>query len=204
MRIGWPPPLFGAAWRGRLAAEHDVVQPLPRPDRRRGRGRRVGAPPAKVTAERLGIPVAQPARLDESVELVPGDSQVDIVARGVRTGASLAKPARPLGGGRYPVITRSFSLDHTTDDDAEIARVAIQLLSRAPKREKIRLAGVQVHNLERSDPAQIGLFDSPVAADSRNSRLNRALDDLAERFGEDAVTRGLAHADRAAPTHRIK
>jgi DNA polymerase IV len=121
-----------------------------------------------------------------------------------RTVTLKLKLARRLGGGRYPVITRSFSLDHTTDDDAEIARVAIQLLSRAPKREKIRLAGVQVHNLERSDPAQLGLFDSPVAADSRNSRLNRALDDLAERFGEDAVTRGLAHADRAAPTHRIK
>jgi hypothetical protein len=36
------------------------------------------------------------------------------------------------------------------------------------------------------------------------SRQNRALDSVAKRFGEEAVTRGFAHADRAAPTPRIK
>lgn len=60
---------FGAEVLERLAAEHDVVQLLTRPDKPRGRGRRVAPPPAKEAAERLGIPVAQPARLDESVEL---------------------------------------------------------------------------------------------------------------------------------------
>lgn len=60
---------FGADVLERLAAEHEVVQLLTRPDRPRGRGRKLGAPPAKEAAERLGIPVAQPARLDESVEL---------------------------------------------------------------------------------------------------------------------------------------
>ena len=60
---------FGADVLERLAAGHEVVQLLTRPDRPRGRGRKVGAPPAKEVAERLGIPVAQPARLDESVEL---------------------------------------------------------------------------------------------------------------------------------------
>jgi methionyl-tRNA formyltransferase len=60
---------FGADVLERLAAEHDVVQLLTRPDKPRGRGRRVTSPPAKKVAERLGIPVAQPARLDESVEL---------------------------------------------------------------------------------------------------------------------------------------
>ena len=60
---------FGADVLERLAAEHDVVRLLTRPDKARGRGRRVAAPPAKEAAERLGIRVAQPARLDESVEL---------------------------------------------------------------------------------------------------------------------------------------
>jgi methionyl-tRNA formyltransferase len=60
---------FGADVLERLGAEHDVVQLLTRPDKPRGRGRRVGAPPAKETAERLGIPVAQPVRLDTSAEL---------------------------------------------------------------------------------------------------------------------------------------
>jgi methionyl-tRNA formyltransferase len=60
---------FGADVLERLAAEHDVVQLLTRPDKPAGRGRRVAAPPAKQTADRLGIPVSQPARLDETVEL---------------------------------------------------------------------------------------------------------------------------------------
>ena len=63
---------FGADVLERLAAEHDVVELLTRPDKPRGRGRKVAAPPAKDAAERLGIRVAQPARLDESVELAAG------------------------------------------------------------------------------------------------------------------------------------
>jgi methionyl-tRNA formyltransferase len=58
---------FGADVFERLAAEHHVVQLLTRPDKPRGRGRKLGAPPAKEAAERLGIPVEQPARLDASV-----------------------------------------------------------------------------------------------------------------------------------------
>jgi methionyl-tRNA formyltransferase len=60
---------FGADLLERLTAEHDVVRLLTRPDKPRGRGRRVGATAAKDVAERLGIPVTQPPRLDESVEL---------------------------------------------------------------------------------------------------------------------------------------
>jgi methionyl-tRNA formyltransferase len=60
---------FGADVLERLAAEHKVVQLLTRPDAPSGRGRRIASPPAKEVAERLRIPVAQPARLDEHVEL---------------------------------------------------------------------------------------------------------------------------------------
>jgi len=60
---------FGADVLVRLAAEHDVVQVLTRPDRPRGRGRRLAPPPAKQAAEAHGIAVVQPTRLDESVEL---------------------------------------------------------------------------------------------------------------------------------------
>lgn len=72
---------FGADVLERLAAEHDVVRLLTRPDQPRGRGRRVGATPAKETAERLGIPVEEPARLDESVEL--GADTVVVCAYGL-------------------------------------------------------------------------------------------------------------------------
>ncbi len=122
-----------------------------------------------------------------------------------RTVTLKLKLARPLGGGRYPMLTRSFTLAHPTDDGAEITRVAMRLLAQARLRERIRLAGIQMHNLVRADRDQLGLFDAPAAAaDTRRARLNRALDKVATRFGDEAVTRGLARAERIAPTHRIK
>lgn len=67
---------LGAAVLEGLAERHDVELLLTRPDRPRGRGRKVGAPPAKEVAERLGIPVEQPERL----EAYRGDARVVVVA----------------------------------------------------------------------------------------------------------------------------
>lgn len=48
---------FGADVLERLAARHEVVQLLTRPDARQGRGRRLAPSAAKISALRLGIPV---------------------------------------------------------------------------------------------------------------------------------------------------
>jgi DNA polymerase IV len=121
-----------------------------------------------------------------------------------RTVTLKLKLARPLGGGRYPLVSRSSSLDDATDDSAAIAKIAISLIARVTAREKVRLAGIQVHNLERADSSQMGLFDSPAGGVAKSARLNRALDAVARRFGDEAVTRGLTHAERAAPSRRVK
>jgi methionyl-tRNA formyltransferase len=60
---------LGADVLERLCARHDVAFLITRPDRPQGRGRRIGAPPAKEVAERLGIDVRQPERLDETTDL---------------------------------------------------------------------------------------------------------------------------------------
>jgi methionyl-tRNA formyltransferase len=57
---------FGADVLERLAERHDVAFLLTRPDRPAGRGRKTTAPPAKLVAERLGIPVLQPDRPAEA------------------------------------------------------------------------------------------------------------------------------------------
>jgi methionyl-tRNA formyltransferase len=67
---------LGAAVLEGLAGRHDVELLVTRPDRPRGRGRKVGAPPAKEVAERLGIRVEQPERLDA----FPGEAPVVVVA----------------------------------------------------------------------------------------------------------------------------
>jgi methionyl-tRNA formyltransferase len=66
---------YGADVLERLAAAHDVELLLTRPDKPRGRGRSVQPTAAKAVAEHLGIRVAQPARLDDSIEL-PTDTVV--------------------------------------------------------------------------------------------------------------------------------
>ncbi|HTS73502.1 MAG TPA: methionyl-tRNA formyltransferase [Gaiellaceae bacterium] len=65
---------LGADVLERLASHHDISYLLTRPDRPRGRGRQVGPPPAKETAERLGIEVRQPERLGPDF-----DPEVDTV-----------------------------------------------------------------------------------------------------------------------------
>jgi DNA polymerase-4 len=127
-----------------------------------------------------------------------------------RTVVLKLKLARPLGEGRYPLLTRSVTLAHPSDDGSAITNAAIELLARVPIRDRIRLAGVQVHNLERdgtesnATETQLGLFDGSGATAARRARLNRALDAVTARFGDDAITRGFAHAERTAPTRRIK
>jgi methionyl-tRNA formyltransferase len=66
---------FGADVLERLAREHEVALLLTRPDKPAGRGRKVKPGPAKVVAERLGIPVAEPAKLDGAVE-IPAETVV--------------------------------------------------------------------------------------------------------------------------------
>jgi methionyl-tRNA formyltransferase len=58
---------FGADVLEQLASRHEVVAVLTRPDAPRGRGRRVAAPAAKLVADKLQIPVLQPARLTSDV-----------------------------------------------------------------------------------------------------------------------------------------
>lgn len=67
---------LGAVVLEGLAERHEVELLLTRPDRPRGRGRRIGASPAKEAAERLGIPVEQPERLAS----FPGNAPVVVVA----------------------------------------------------------------------------------------------------------------------------
>jgi methionyl-tRNA formyltransferase len=60
---------FGADVLERLAARHEIACVLTRPDARAGRGRKLRPPPAKAVAERLGLPVVQPQRLEAGLEL---------------------------------------------------------------------------------------------------------------------------------------
>jgi len=84
--------LLGADVLEGLAAKHEIAFLLTRPDRPRGRGRQLGAPPAKEVAERLAIPVRQDERLDETFSF-DGVDTIVVVAYGALIPSSLLDQA---------------------------------------------------------------------------------------------------------------
>jgi methionyl-tRNA formyltransferase len=83
---------LGADVLERLAASRDIEFLLTRPDRPRGRGRKVGAPPAKETANSLGVEVRQPELLDDPSSIEGADTIV-VVAYGALIPESLLERA---------------------------------------------------------------------------------------------------------------
>jgi methionyl-tRNA formyltransferase len=71
---------LGADVLERLAERHEISALLTRPDARAGRGRKLAPPAAKVSAERLGIPILQPERPEPGIDL--GAPTVVVVAYG--------------------------------------------------------------------------------------------------------------------------
>lgn len=59
---------------------HDVCLVVTQPDKAKGRGKKMQAPPVKITAEAAGIPVFQPQRVrtDESIEVL-ASYQADVI-----------------------------------------------------------------------------------------------------------------------------
>jgi methionyl-tRNA formyltransferase len=60
---------FGADVLERLASAHEVTRVLTRPDAPAGRGRKLAPSAAKTAAQRLGIPMLEPERLEPGLDL---------------------------------------------------------------------------------------------------------------------------------------
>jgi DNA polymerase-4 len=104
----------------------------------------------------------------------------------------------------HPLRTRRLTLAEASDDGAAIARAGRALLARAAPDGPVRLLGVGVTNLVSERTGQLGLLPA-LEPELRRGRLNRALDEIAERFGPQALVRGdAAAAERAGPAFQIK
>jgi len=94
----------------------------------------------------------------------------------------------------FALVTRRVTLPRATDDDREIYEAAVALLARVDAERPIRLAGVSVSGFAgEGERSQLDLFGAPAPAEppdaAKRRALNAALDALAERFGDRAVTR---------------
>ena len=88
----------------------------------------------------------------------------------------------------FTTLTRQMTLQVATQDDVVIVREAIRLFeANWTKNKPVRLIGVGVSNLEDSIQ-QLSLWESDH--DKKSRQLQSTLDDLKQKFGDNAVKRG--------------
>ena len=150
--------------------------------------------------------VADPRELERAIrahaEAVARRLRKDgLVARGV--GLKL-KLARPLGQGRFPLLSRSCTLVEATNDGAELASAGRRLLQRAALAEPVRLVGLAAERLEEAGAQQLELLAESADARERRTRLNRTLDEIRARFGSRALERAEGGVERAGLSFQIK
>ena len=87
----------------------------------------------------------------------------------------------------FTTLTRQMTLNNPTDQEAEIAQAALDLLKAVRKpNQAVRLIGVGVSGLG-APIRQLGLWD----ADNEKSRkLQEAVDVLQEKYGRDVIRKG--------------
>ena len=140
-------------------------------------------------------------------------AHAEAVARRLRRDGLVARPVvlklklgrrRKAGPRGYPLLTRRETLPEGTDDGAVLSRVGGRLLDRAALREPVRLLGVGATNLGCRSTGQLELFaESSETAPRR--RLNRALDEIRDRFGDGAIARGaVSEPERAGLSQQQK
>ena len=119
------------------------------------------------------------------------------VAARLRDSAVLARTVQLKARyGDFRTVTRSRTLTEPTDLADDLAGVARELLDGIDVRAGLRLLGVAAHQLVPVADTQPRLpLDPPGGLDrTRRADLERAVDDLRRRFGDQAVTRAPSRA----------
>jgi len=122
-----------------------------------------------------------------------------------RVGRGLRDERLVAGGVRVKLKTRDFHLltrqgpvSPPTDSAARLERAAFELLEQFDLRIPMRLVGLAAYALRPDEAAgQRSLF--PDEQHDRRRRLDRALDALHDKFGEDVVRRGAEEDDDEPP-----
>jgi DNA polymerase-4 len=105
-----------------------------------------------------------------------------------RKGLSGATVKVKLRWADFTTLTRQATLDHATDLDSEIYATAERLFDKTwPRGKQVRLLGVGVSRFAVS-AYQLALWGDGDTEHDR--RLQKTLDSLRERFGDEAVRRG--------------
>jgi DNA polymerase-4 len=160
----------------------------PRPVRRRPRRRSIGSQHA------FGLRRASPAEIETDLVAI-----VDRVTRRLRAARRVGRTVvLRLRFGDYSRGARSCTLRHPTAHTRPILAAARSLLEGAQpliQRRGLTLVGLTITNLENDLPFQLCLPLDPDDADL----LDAALDQIRDRYGPTAITRGILLGHRTGP-----
>lgn len=92
---------------------------------------------------------------------------------------------------------RQIQLSYDTDSTSELYRVGWELLSALWKGEPLRKMGISAGNFAPPDQSQLSLF-GPAALE-KDEQVNRAVDRIRERYGDEAIIRGVFAASPVQP-----
>lgn len=84
-------------------------------------------------------------------------------------------------------ISHQKKMNVRTDTTKDILDVAKELLRELYNGELIRLVGVRVDGLVEKEELQLSIFDMPE--DTKNKKIDEAMDKLKEKFGYEIITR---------------
>jgi DNA polymerase-4 len=90
----------------------------------------------------------------------------------------------------FTQITRALTLPVATDDGRTIYRVALDLLEKTEiGKRPVRLLGIYLSQLTKPGEGQLFLFNQTDGS-NKGGRLNRALDTIQDKYGDQAVQPG--------------
>ncbi len=92
----------------------------------------------------------------------------------------------------FRTASHQTMLPAPVDSDRAIYETACRLFDESWSHEPVRLLGIRTAKLcSAAEPVQLSLFDTQQsAATEKQQKLDRAIDAIRKRFGEDAVIRG--------------
>jgi methionyl-tRNA formyltransferase len=188
---------FGADVLERLAGRHDVRALLTRPDAPQGRGRKSAPPPAKVAADRLGIPVLQPERPAAGLSL--GADRIVVCAYG------LLVPAELLAQGLWLNVHPSLLPRWRGAAPVERAILAGDAVTGVTIHETV--AELDAGPVAAQESFPIGPDDDAGAVFARAAEvaarlLDSVLDDPAPRFVPQAL-QGVTYAEKIRSADRV-
>jgi DNA polymerase-4 len=154
------------------------------------------------------VPYIEPKSVSAETTLQEDTADIKVLARYLmgqaeRVGRSLRKKGLAgrtvtlkLKDSAFRQITRSRTMSRPTQITEVIFREAEKILRGYNPRNKIRLIGVGVSNLESGEVGgQMNLFDDTGAMEERWRNVDQAMDRITNQYGREALRRGRTYED---------